>query len=504
MTRLHVLSVPLRAAESLLRLAWVLVLATIGSASAGLQVPLVVAIVGGGLVLALAYQALYYRRFEYGLTGDTFDVRSGVLSRRVREIPFRRVQNVDVSRNAVQRALGVAELRVETAGGGETEAVLRYVAIDEARRLQNELGRRGRDEGGETDERGEPEPAALFSLSPHELVVLGFTALDLRFVSVLFVGITVVAPGLAARLEPAPGTAIVAAPLLLAGVYLVAAAVSGVVSMTNYYGFRLSRVGDELRYERGLVQHFAGTIPQAKVQTLTVRSNVLARALGYASLAVETAGYAPGDADRSTVVPIARRPRVLALTRSIEAFEDVAFDDATFERPPPRARTRYAARYAVALAVLVALAVAVDRATPFRLAWYLPLVLLPVVPVAAHVKWRHRGYALLDDHVLTRNGFWIETITVVPYYRVQTVVSSATAFQRRRDLATLTVDTAGSRRLTGGQPSAADLDADRAADLRETVAARLQDALAVRRTARRLRVPDSDDREDRGPAGAPG
>jgi putative membrane protein len=74
---------------------------------------------------------------------------------------------------------------------------------------------------------------------------------------------------------------------------------------------------------------------------------------------------------------------------------------------------------------------------------------------------------------------------VVPYYRVQTVVDSRTVFQRRRRLATLVVDTAGSSGLTGRQPRALDIDEARAADLRETVADRLQEALADRRSERR-------------------
>jgi putative membrane protein len=74
---------------------------------------------------------------------------------------------------------------------------------------------------------------------------------------------------------------------------------------------------------------------------------------------------------------------------------------------------------------------------------------------------------------------------VVPYYRVQTVLDSRTVFQRRRGLATLVVDTAGSSGLTGGQPRALDIDAERAADLRRTVADRLQAELARRRDERR-------------------
>jgi putative membrane protein len=479
-SRLHPLSVPYRAATTVSRLAWVIVLASIGSASAGFPVEMAATLVVATLALALAYQVAYYRRFEYDLAAETLDIRSGVVGRRTREIPYGRVQNVDISRNAVQRLLGIAAVDVETAGGGETEAQLRYVSDEEARRLQEALGRRGgaSEATGTGDEEAAPERTPLFALSNRELVLLGAVSLDLRFVSVLFVLVSLAAPGLAARLDPMPGGTLVAAPLALVGLYVVAAVVGGAATVTNYYGFRLWRVGDDLRYERGLVQRFSGTIPLAKVQALTVSANVLARRLGYATLSIETAGYAASDADSSSVVPIAERERVLSLARSVESF-----DALEFERPPKRARTRYAIRYALLFGVLTAVLYGVVGLTSFGLWWWFPLLLLPLSPVAAHVKWRHRGHCLLADHVVTRNGFWTETVSVVPYYRVQNVITTATVFQRRRDLATVAIDTAGSGSLTSRSPAAVDLDAAVATELQEAVADRLQESILERRTA---------------------
>jgi putative membrane protein len=93
---------------------------------------LTVAATVGGFLVGVGYETLYYRRFEYELTTDTLDIGSGVLSRREREIPVRRVQNVDIERGIVQRALSIAAVGIETAGGGETEADLRYVGYEEA------------------------------------------------------------------------------------------------------------------------------------------------------------------------------------------------------------------------------------------------------------------------------------------------------------------------------------------------------------------------------------
>ncbi|MFB6206810.1 MAG: PH domain-containing protein [Haloglomus sp.] len=487
--RLSPLSIPYGAGVTAARLGWLIVIATFSSTQlpgAGLAVA--AAVVLGVLALAGLYQFARWERFAYELTEDTLDIESGVLSRRTREIPFRRIQNVDISRNALQRALGIAAVTVETAGGSDVEAELRYVSEAEAERLRAEVGRlKRRSEGSDaagaqesesTDD--EPSEAELFSMSVRELVLLGLVSVDLRLLSVFSAIIPIVAPSLARSATEPLFSLAVAAPLLAAGLVIVAVLASAVASVANFYGFRLTRAGDELRYERGLLNRYTGTVPLSKVQSVVLSENVLARRIGYASLTVETAGYAPGDAGAESAVPLARRERVVDLARQVEPFDDV-----TFERPPARARTRYVIRYVLVALLFAGVAYGVDRLSPFSFAWYLALGLVALAPVGAHLKWRNLGFAVLDDHVVLREGFWSRETTVVPYYRVQTVVESQSVFQRRRDLATVVVDTAVSRGLTGGDPRALDIEAARADDLRETVADRLQASLSTRRAARR-------------------
>jgi putative membrane protein len=481
--KLDPLSIPYRAGESVVRLAWVLVIAFVGtpelSGPAGIGLLVVV-----WFVIAVGYQLIYYQRFDYQLTEDTLDISSGVVSRRQREIPISRVQNVDISRNVVQRILGLARINLETAGGSSTEASLRYVSTEEAQRLQSEIARlkRGETEGEET-----PEATAekeLFAITPKELGLLGVIGIDLRLLGFVTVILPIVFPPVQRRLgDPFqdPLLALAATtPLVAVAIVAVTAAISGIIAVTNYYDFHLARRGDELLYERGLLQRFSGSIPLEKVQTLAVSENVIARRLGYASLAVETAGYAPSDAGSQSAIPLADRARVLSLAQSVEAFDDIEF-----ERPPKRARERYVVRYAIVVALFVGIAYAVDRATSLTFAWYAAAGLLAVVPVAAHLKWANLGYDVQEEYVILRGGFWTRTITVVPYYRVQTVLDSQSIFQRRRQLATLVVDTAGTSGLTSGQPRALDIDAETARELREAVADRLQVAVARRREERR-------------------
>lgn len=489
--RLDPLSIPIRAGESVVRLAWVLILVIIGSPALGGASGIGVVVIGW-FVVALAYQLIYYQRFEYELSDETLDIASGVVSRRNREIPIGRVQNVDISRNVVQRALGIAQINLETAGGSSTEASLRYVSLEEAKRLQSEIGRLKRGTVSESGEPTEAEPEReLFRVTQKELVLLGIVGIDLRLLSLVTVLLPIISPSLREQfVDPLVGLAITA-PLAAAAIVVIAALVSGVLAVTSYYGFRLARQNDELLYERGLLQRFSGTIPLEKVQTLSIKENFIARRLGYASLAVETAGYAPGDAGSQSAVPLADRSRVFALGQSIESFEPV-----DFERPPKRARERYIVRYSLLALVAVVAAFAADNYTDLTFAWYVTLAFFPIAFVAAHLKWLNLGYDVQSEYILLREGFWTRTITIVPYYRVQTVLDSQTVFQRRRRLATLVVDTAGSSGLTNRQPRALDIDESQAAELREAVADRLQGMVQRRRDERRRERLQSIEAED--------
>ena len=457
------------------------------------------AIAGGAaiIVVALAYEIAYYRRFEYVLTGDTLDISSGVISRREREIPYRRIQNVDVSRSVIQRAIGVAAVDLETAGGSSTEGSIRFVTPEEATRLQREVQRRksqasdsgARQPGEPTDseavERGRddafaPDEEELFAISPGELALVGALSFDGRLIGLLAFLSSGSFPVLSSFLPQTSAAALTATAIVgIAALFFASWIIGAGVAFSNYYGFRLARAGDELRYERGLFRRYSGSIPTEKIQTLRVTDNPAKRALGYASLSIETAGYAPGQGSESgnqSAVPIATTDRVYRLAHEIESFGTPEFN-----RPPKRIRWRYAFRYVIVVGILTGIAYGVNWYVPRSLPWYGVAALLAVVPPAAHLKWKHRGYWLGEDHLLTRNGFWSRTVAVVPYYRIQNVIDSRTVFQRRWGVATIVADTAGTGSLTGSDAAAVDFETDEAEALKESLTERLATAVAERR-----------------------
>ncbi|WP_254525356.1 PH domain-containing protein [Natrinema caseinilyticum] len=499
MRKLHPASIAVRSLSRSLNTGFVffVVGVVVSPGGNGMDLLSVFGLVAFGIVTGIVYEFAYYQRFRYELTEDTFDVTSGVISRRDRELPLGRIQNVDIRQNVVERVVGIAAVHIETAGGGETEVSLRYVDETEARRLRRQLRRGARTETGGGDASTDEDRAAsletataededvLFEIQPRELAILSVFTIDpgasvlggiaLSFASG-FDPSTLIPVDRPAEL-PGPVTGLGAIVWGLLAFVLAAWVISAALTFTRYYGFRLTRVDDELYYERGLLQRYSGTIPLEKVQALTISESIPFRWFGFAALSVETAGYAPGQESRGSesAIPLADTDRVTALARAIEPFGPV-----DLESPPRRARERYAVRYLLVLAAVVAVAYLGARYTAVVRQWYVLLVIGVVVPVAAHLKWVNRGFRVGDRFLLTRTGFWRRTTKIVPHYRVQAVLHEATIFQRRRRLASVTADTASSASFFGRAATAHDVDADRGLEIQAEIEERLQDRLRVR------------------------
>ncbi len=82
----------------------------------------VVALVLVECLFRLAVVRLEYEKRWYLVTDRSLRVREGVVTVREMTVNFANIQNISISQGPVQRVLGIADLRVETAGGGAASA----------------------------------------------------------------------------------------------------------------------------------------------------------------------------------------------------------------------------------------------------------------------------------------------------------------------------------------------------------------------------------------------
>ena len=318
-------------------------------------------LLSAGALVLLAWSTVEWLRRTYSLEGGALRLEEGVLARKLRAVPFDRIQQVDLVRKPLHRLLGVATLRVETAGGGSAAEVdLDVVTLAEAQALRTSLlqakarsaaaraGPGTAPAGQEVVSNGQAGGAAVAG-GPGAATGVGGIAgaevaeapaervlLRLSLVEVMLAGITgsraaaalVVLGPLSQAADWFPGlddwvfqrfdpeavtpttpAAFLAVAVLAVIVWLGLAAASSIVTD---YGFTLARVGNDLVVRRGLLERREAHLPMARLQVVRIEESLLRRALGLASIRIQSAGRTSA-ADQSAgrlAIPILQRMQV--------------------------------------------------------------------------------------------------------------------------------------------------------------------------------------------------
>ncbi|MDX6232878.1 MAG: putative rane protein, partial [Nocardioidaceae bacterium] len=91
---------------------------------------------GGGLVFGMGFGFVSWRFTRYVIDGTELRINSGIITKASRRIPYERIQSVDIAEPLVARVFGLAELRIEMAGGKDSRTSLRFLKLDDARDLR--------------------------------------------------------------------------------------------------------------------------------------------------------------------------------------------------------------------------------------------------------------------------------------------------------------------------------------------------------------------------------
>jgi len=460
-------------------------------------------------VITVPLIIIRYLRFRYWMADDEIVVHSGVLTRRKRNIPMDRIQNIEIQQSLLPRLMGMAQVRLDTAGSASSEGQLEYVSLNEAhaiRRTVREFQQAeqmhaavaqtgqarhdapatallapapslspdalqqgtllvANDRGavGTTAADADDTSTLLFSMTPLRVALMGAYRFSLLFIALLLSAtqyLQLDPEEIADLLFRGPfqeaATVIAASPWLYGSLVLFVAAVlswlTGIgTTFVRYYGFRLWLDGDKLQRKHGLLTLQEGTIPLQRVQTLILRSNPFMAWRGWFRLELQTMGYDVDEQGYHVVVPFAQRDTLVPVAHKIRPL---ALPE-SFHSVSPITIRRHFIRYTVALLVIM-----IPLAQLWSKAWW-GLALIPFLGLFAYLHYRHHGYATTGNMLFIRRGVIRRYIFAVPLDKMQVFMNRASIFQRRLGLKSLSVDTAGSASVT--YPEIVDLP-DAAAD----------------------------------------
>lgn len=96
--------------------------------------------------LAHRWPAISYRYRAWRLDHDRFEIRRGVVWRRVVSVPRSRVQHTDVAQGPIERSQDLARLVVHTAGTAGASVTLDWLALTTAEAVRDHLVAHERDD----------------------------------------------------------------------------------------------------------------------------------------------------------------------------------------------------------------------------------------------------------------------------------------------------------------------------------------------------------------------
>lgn len=264
----------------------------------------------GALALMSVWQYFTYR---YRLLDDRIEIRSGLLERKLRQIAYARIHNVALHQTLLHRVFGVAEVRLESAGGQKPEAEMRVLRYDKAIALERLVREHGGEVAADASGAAIPEAASHVLLHMPTMEVVRHGLVSNR-------GLVLVAGGFAAMSQASPrffanfserwlkagaGYAeshhfgwtdyALGVMSLLAMFVIVLRLLSVAMSLLQYHGFTLSEAGRRLTVVRGLLTRLRTSVPKRRIQAWTLKENVLHRVLKRRALSIDTAtGQANG------------------------------------------------------------------------------------------------------------------------------------------------------------------------------------------------------------------
>ena len=408
-----------------------------------------------GLVAAAVWRYFTYR---YRIGEDSLFVRSGLLERSLRQIPFTRIHDVAVHQTLLHRLFEVVEVRLESASGGKAEARMQVLRLDHALALERLIRHRGEVAADPPDAGADARPAEgnlLLALPTPEVIRLGLISNR---------GMVVVAGAFALfwQLAPDDGVAEVMARygreaygyagslgagwigMALGGLAVLALAIVAVrmlsvlLALVQYHDFRLEEHGRRLTVGRGLLTRRRNSVPRRRIQAWTLVEGITHRLFGRRSLRVDTAVITQGNEERglSELAPVATPERCGALIRHLVPQV----------RWPPQAWLPLHRRAWLRLSIGgTVFSLVASAALGWRFgAWgLLALSWIPWSMFVARQHARRAGYCLQGELVAVREGWWSRHWRFAEIGKLQALQLRQGPLDRRLGMASLWLDTAG-------------------------------------------------------------
>ncbi|MFJ9412661.1 PH domain-containing protein [Streptomyces sp. NPDC101227] len=421
-------------------------LATGGRITGGAWTTLIA--IAASFAVVTAIGLIRWARTDFRVTDDRFEVRSGLLTRRLRSVPLHRIRTVDLTATPLHRLLGVTVLRAGTAGSGDNGGELSLEALKaaEADRLRARLiARAGAGSASE-----DPVTARIdwrwLRYAPLTFWVVGgvFAAAGSVYRVLDGIGIEPWKIGFVRRAFTEFGASMLwlTVPAALLAVLALGSVGAVALYVENWWNYRLEWAdAHTLRVRRGLFTTRSVTIERARLRGVLLREPLLLRAGGGALVRAVAGGLGNREENRRRSALLPPAPRREAL-RVADGTLQSPFPVMELT-PHPRVALRRRRVRGLLFAVLPGTAVlavlgAVWTPVLLHCAWIYAALGTAAVGWLARDAYRTLGHGIRGRYLVVRSGTFSRDTLALQREAIAAWTFTTSPFTRRAGLVTLT------------------------------------------------------------------
>jgi putative membrane protein len=234
---------------------------------------------------------------------------------------------------------------------------------------------------------------------------------------------------------------------ILFTVLLIGWLISILHSVVTLYNFSLRKTDNSLRRSCGLLTRVESLVPLPRIQAVTVVAPLFRRWFGLCTVQADTAGFVLDQTNDSTniVCPIIKMDKVPEFLKNI--FPNLQLSSFTWNSIHPKVIVR--GTMIGSVKGLLLLALLGIRPHGFNnlqydpsVFYYSPVVVL-LVWLIARASYLRAGFDWSSEFVAIRRGVIVNTLTILPVGKVQSISVTQSFVQRRWGMADIRIQYAG-------------------------------------------------------------
>lgn len=407
------------------------------------------------LVLIMIAHAIFtYLRFYFYVEDGEFKLSKGYLKRVNLSIPLDRIQTINSKQNLFQQWLKVVSVEIDTAGSATKE--LKIIALDKATAdaLSDLLDTNKLEEAAQTtSEETREEKKVILKLGFTDLIKVGISENHIK--SSLF--ILAFVSGIIDQLKDYftatyEDTAEQAKNFLLGSdafvflmlfflILLIGLAFSMVLIILRYFDLNFSREGNKFHLKSGLLNKKSVSIPFAKIQVVSWRTNPIRKLMDFVTLNLSQATSSEENKKQAIDIPGCSSRHLRSIQSEI--FPTTGEQSWSIHH----SHRNYSLRLWAAIGIL--------PTTLPLIFWWMHWQVIAFASVwfaisigICYLAYKKRFFRISPELIENSRGSVGQTFSRMFNFKVQSLKYKQTIFQRRRNLATLKIYTAGGKVLT--------------------------------------------------------